>query len=53
MVKVPIGKKLPQLDEKVLNHFWTEAHNKTFFDISESSENQEFMQADDEEPEEE
>ncbi len=53
LMKVPVGKKLPQLDEKILSHFWTEAHNKPFFDLQESEENQEFMQADEEEPEQE
>jgi hypothetical protein len=37
------------LDEKILTHFWTEAHNKPFFELQESEEIQEFVQADDEE----
>lgn len=53
LMKVPVGKKLPQLDEKVLSHFWTEAHNKPFFELQESEEVQELMQAEDEEPEKE
>jgi len=37
LVKVPTGKKLPLLDEKILDHFWNDNQNKPFFNLQESA----------------